>query len=133
MAIIETTDQKSIGEIRNLVGLAFDATDIPDATIAQDVFLGEANLYIEKEVTDHASKTGDDLKILQIAVMKRAAVNILAAAQRTQRFQVESATAEMAQLSPSEAITHYSLEIAEHIGHLTNRTTGTVVTVVGKL
>ena len=111
MPIIEKTDTGKLEQIRKLVSVANDTIDLPDATIASDVFLGEANLFIQGKVPGWAELTGDAQTQLQIITMKKAAVNLLAAFSRTTEERIEEVSESRIGLTPAEAIKRYESEI----------------------
>lgn len=102
-----------MAQIRSLVSVAYGVRNLPDTKIAQDVFLGDANLYIQSKVPAWASLTGDNRTRLRILTMKRCAVNILVAFSRIRREQAEQLSREQIQLTPAEAISMYETDISE--------------------
>jgi hypothetical protein len=66
MAIL-TSDQYPA--IRAALDVSLTAQQLPDATIAQDIFAGAAEGELLRRVPDAASKTGDDLKRVKRALV----------------------------------------------------------------
>ena len=114
MDIILSTETSELTQISSLVSVAFDAIDLPHNIISQDVFLGDANLYIKREIPDWENLTGDDEIYLKILVKKKTAVNILTAYARV-RSETAEVTISREQLSPAEAINQYDEDISEGI------------------
>ena len=78
--IITSTDSdytERLNGIRLLVDNTFDAEDLSDATITNDVFLGEANRAIARRVPNYATLSGDQLSDLKVTTQRQAAVLIL--------------------------------------------------------
>ena len=71
MPILSNTDYPAI---RAALDVGLNAQQLPDAIIAQDIFLGAAEAELVRRVPDAAGKTGDDLNRV-----KRAAVWLTAA------------------------------------------------------
>ena len=115
MPIIATTDTSKLEQIRKLVSIVNDTIDLPDETISEDVFLGDANLEIQREIPNWAEKTGEDETLLQILTMKQTAVNILVSFGRTTSEAVDDVSESRSQLTPAQAITRYELDITKGI------------------
>jgi hypothetical protein len=71
MAILSSTEYPAI---RAALDVSLNAQTLPDATIAQGIFVGAAEAEVLRRVPDAESKTGDDL-----ARVKRAAIWLAAA------------------------------------------------------
>ena len=116
MPIVKTNNSSAMAQIRNLVSIAFDGIDLPDEVIVRDVFLGDANLYIQSQIPDWATLTGDNELRLEILVYKQTAVNILAAFARTKSESVEDISiTNLEQLTPAQAIARYEYDISQGI------------------
>ena len=115
MPIIETTDTDASNQARSLVSIAFDSINLPDSTMIQDVFLGDANLEIQEEVPDWESLTGDKLKHLKIITIKQWAVNILVAFSRYKSESHEGVSISNDHLTPLQAIARYEKDISDGI------------------
>lgn len=118
MPIILTTDTDALQQIRDLVSVAQDSVTIANATIIQDVFLGDADLRIQAAIPEWASLTGDNQKRLQIITLKLCAVNLLIAFSRNKRQQVDDLSVDSLQLTPAEAIARYESDITKGIKFL---------------
>ena len=114
MDIIASTETSELTQISSLVSVAFDTIDLPHNVISQDVFLGDANLYIKREIPGWENLTGDDETYLKILVKKKTAVNILTAYARVQS-ETADVTVSRVQLTPTEAIDQYEEDISEGI------------------
>ena len=118
LTILPTDDNSVTPQIRNLVAVAYDSTNITDEIIQQDVFLVEADLYIQKRIPEWENLTGNDLKLLRILVMKRCAINILTAYARVTTQSVGDLSEANSQLTPMQAIKRYEDDMNEGIEEL---------------
>ena len=79
-----------ISGIRSLVSMGIDSlTGLTDTDIANDVFLGEANRYAARKVTNYASLSTDKRADLEVAVAKRTAANLLKSTARRVQFDAD--------------------------------------------
>lgn len=66
MAILQAADYPAI---RAALDTELNAQQLPDATIAQDIFLGAAEARLLERVPDAASRTGDEMKRVKRALV----------------------------------------------------------------
>ena len=113
--ILLTTNTDVLNQISSLVSVAYDTINLPHTTISQNVFLGDANLYIQRLIPNWEDLIDDDRTLLEIITMKQTAVNILTAFSRVKREQAEDITTDNDQLTPMQAIARYEDDISEGI------------------
>ena len=116
--IIALDDDNAANQMRNLVSVAYDSINLTHETIRQDVFLGDADLYIQSQVPEWQSLTGANRKRLEILVYKQCAVNILTAYARVKRQSAEDLSEDNDQLTPAQAIKRYEDDIATGVEEL---------------
>lgn len=66
MAILSSADYPAI---RAALDVSLNAQQLSDATIGQDIFVGAAEAELLRRVPDAASRTGDDLKRVERALV----------------------------------------------------------------
>ena len=66
MAILSSADYPAI---RAALDVSLNAQQLTDATIGQDIFVGAAEAELLRRVPDAASRTGDDLKRVERALV----------------------------------------------------------------
>ena len=115
MPIITTTDTEASNQARSLVSIAFDSINLPDSTLTQDVFLGDANLEIQERIPHWETLTDDKLKYLRIITIKQWAINILVAFSRYKSESHEGISIGRDHLTPLQAIARYENDILDGI------------------
>jgi hypothetical protein len=66
MAILSSADYPAV---RAALDASLNPQQLPDATIAQDIFVGAAEAELLRRVPDAASRTGDELKRVKRALV----------------------------------------------------------------
>ena len=118
LTIISLDSDPDADQIRNLVSVAYDSINLTNETIRQDVFLVDADLYIQSQIPEWQNLEGVDRKRLEILVKKQCAVNILTAYARVRRQSAEDLSEDNDQLTPAQAIKRYEDDIATGIEDL---------------
>ena len=104
--------------MRRLVGIGFGVNELSDEDITDDVFLGEANRYIQRLVPNWATLTGDALESLEVAVCKTNAAQILKAKSRPTDVDALSVGDRSIWLETLATIKAYEEDVAEIIAEI---------------
>lgn len=126
MPLVENSNTERIATIRRYVAVGYSETDITDADITDDGFLGASNRYIQRRISDWESLTGDSLSDAQVLVCKHCAATMLYSTARTMEIDRGSARARFMYYEMEKTAEKFMSDVESGITILTSEDSGDV-------